>query len=76
MRKKGVLTKWTDRGWGIVGVNRVEAFFLHAKNIDEGPLNPAPGMMVEFDAAPPFKDGKLPAAINAVIFEGSQGGAL
>ena len=75
--KQGVLKSWHPlKGFGTVVVTRHEAYFLHTSNVVEGPENPALGSTVYFDAAPAFRHGKLPQAVNAVIVEPVVGGAL
>ena len=75
--KQGVLKSWHPlKGFGTVVINRYEAYFLHTTSVVEGPENPALGSTVYFDAAPAFRNGKLPQAVNAVIVEPVVGGAL
>ncbi len=76
MKKQGILKSWDSlRGFGTVVITRHEAYFLHTTSVLEGPENPALGSTVYFDAAPAFRNGKLPQAVNAVIvapvFEGA-----
>ena len=75
--KQGILKSWHPlKGFGTVVVTRHEAYFLHTTSVVEGPENPALGSTVYFDAAPAFRNGKLPQAVNAVIVEPVAGGAL
>ena len=68
MRYRGVLTVWFDRGFGfIASEDRKEQFFLHVSGISEGPVLPEKGSTVEFEVGEPYKKGKLPQAIKAVI---------
>jgi cold shock CspA family protein len=77
MKKQGILKSWNSlRGFGTVVITRHEAYFLHTTSVIEGPENPALGSIVYFDAAPAFRNGKLPQAVNAVIVERVVGGAL
>ncbi len=77
MKKQGLLKSWDSlRGFGTVVITRHEAYFLHTTSVLEGPENPALGSTVYFDAAPAFRNGKLPQAVNAVIIEPVAGGAL
>jgi len=68
-RKTGVLQSWyPEKGWGIVSITWREHYFLHVSSVVTAPdSGPATGMIVEFDVAPPFKNGKLPSAINAAL---------
>jgi hypothetical protein len=69
-RKTGVLQSWhSEKGlWGIVAVNWREHYFLHVSGITTAPdSGPVVGMQVEFDTAPPFRNGKLPNAVNAEV---------
>jgi len=61
---KGTLKSWHG-DWGLVRVNRREQYFLHTTNITEGPDEPLIGSSVLFEIAPPYKNGKLPQAVNA-----------
>jgi hypothetical protein len=66
--KQGILVSWNQiRGFGVVVVSRTENYFLHTRSIVEGPEVPARGSVVYFDVAPPFNNGKLPNAVNAII---------
>lgn len=69
MKYRGVLTAWFERGYGFVMTEERKEFFLHTSGIVVGPPIPKRGSIVEFEVAPPFKGGKLPAAVNAVITE-------
>ena len=64
---RGVLTAWFERGYGFVMIEGRKEFFLHATGIIEGPAIPVRGSVVEFEAAAPYKGGKLPQAVNAKI---------
>lgn len=77
MKKQGILKSWDSlRGFGTVVITRHDAYFLHTTSVLEGPENPALGSTVYFDAAPAFRNGKLPQAVNAVIVAPVFGGAL
>jgi hypothetical protein len=66
-KKRGVLTAWFERGYGFVIGEGRQQYFLHTTSIIDGPAIPVRGSAVEFEAAPPYKGGKLPQAVNAVI---------
>ena len=64
MRKRGFLESWYPTGHGMVSVGK-DLYFLHRTNIATG--DPIVGSVVEFDIAPPFRNGKFEQAIAAVI---------
>jgi cold shock CspA family protein len=64
----GVLTSWFEHGYGFIIAEKRQQYFLHVSAIIQGPAIPVRGSTVEFEVGPPHKNGKLPTAINAVIF--------
>jgi cold shock CspA family protein len=69
----GLLRSWNaDRGFGFVeqptGNFPIKRFFLHVREILEGPCPPPVGSLVRFEVGPPLKDGKFPMAKKALIF--------
>jgi hypothetical protein len=66
-KQRGVLASWFERGYGFVIGEGRQQFFLHATEIIEGPAIPVRGSIVEFEIASPYKGGKLPQAVKAVI---------
>jgi cold shock CspA family protein len=74
----GTLKVWFPaKGYAIVSVSFTKNYFLHASNIVEISTEvdaPPVGSQVQFDAAPPCGNGKLPQAVNARIVS-SAGGA-
>jgi len=68
--KSGKLRSWNERGYGIIKCEvRTERYFLHVNGIAVGPEAPAVGPMVRFNVAPPYKNGALQPAVDAVIEE-------
>jgi len=68
--KTGRLRSWNERGYGIVQTDvRTERYFLHANSIVVGPEVPAIGSVIHFNVAPPYKNGVLQQAVDAVIEE-------
>lgn len=68
--REGKLCSWNARGFGIVSVSVKERYFLHVTDIAEIPdgyLTPPVGATVQFDAAEPINNGKLPRAVNARV---------
>jgi len=80
--KVGKLRSWNEAGYGLVIVSVKEKYFLHASNISQIPddlTEPVIGSEVQFEVAPPYKNGKLHQAVNAVITSPvvkAEGGAL
>ena len=73
-KQSGVLRSWyDDRGFGIVWVSRTERYLLHITHVPE-PDIPVVGCRVLFDAAPAFKPGHLPLAINVALEIAGEGG--
>jgi hypothetical protein len=69
-QKRGFLVSWKPlRNFGLVAVNRSEAYFLHGSNIVKGPEELVPGMAVFFDIAPAVNGGRHQQAIKAVVVE-------
>lgn len=68
--KVGKLVSWNQVGYGLVAVTLQERYFLHVSAIDaipEGTVTPVIGSSVEFEVAPPYKNGKLSRAIRARV---------
>ena len=67
MQKCGVVKSWNPRGYGLISVNVGEVYFLHVRNIVEGPEVVPPGSIVHFNVAPAYNNGVFPQAIDARI---------
>jgi hypothetical protein len=68
--KTGRLRSWNERGYGIIQTDvRAERYFLHTNSIVVGPEIPAVGSIIHFNVAPPYKNGVLQQAVDAVIDE-------
>ena len=70
--KIGLLRSWNmERGYGFIDVPSatfpVQKYFLHATDILEGSNPPPVGSIVRFEAGPPRRAGKFPAASKALI---------
>lgn len=65
MQKKGILLSWKLNGYGMIGVDDCELYFLHRTNISSGA--PEVGAVVEFDVAPAKGNGKFAQATNAIV---------
>jgi hypothetical protein len=68
--KVGKLRSWNERGYGIIQCEvRTERYFLHTNSITVGPEVPVIGSIVHFNVAPPYKNGILQQAVDAVVEE-------
>jgi hypothetical protein len=68
----GILRSWNiNRGFGFLEQPTpsfpIKRYFLHVRDILEGPCPPPVGSLVRFEIAPPLKDGKFPMAKKALI---------
>jgi hypothetical protein len=68
----GILRSWNeDRGFGFIEeptqTYPIRRYFLHVREILEGPCPPPVGSLVRFEKAPPLGSGKFPMAKKALI---------
>lgn len=66
MRYLGVVTGWSDRGYGFLLTEDRRQFFLHIHGMIDQSILPQKGDVIEFEARESSRN-KLPEAMNAVI---------